>query len=80
MLTKGHLTRDEWNHLLRLFNIMNFLVFSCSHLLSIKKAEHDVEESSGKKEKRRACVSRNLSAKQSPSLDSGASYSWVNMR
>ena len=24
MLTKGNFTRDEWNHLLRLFNISNF--------------------------------------------------------
>ena len=23
--------RDEWNHLLRLFNIMSFSIFSCSH-------------------------------------------------
>ena len=27
MLTKGNVTRDEWNHLLRLFNIMNFSIF-----------------------------------------------------
>ena len=31
MLTKGSFTRDEWTHLLRLFNIMNFSVFSCIH-------------------------------------------------
>ena len=30
MLTKGSFTRDDWKHLLRLFNIMNFLMFSCS--------------------------------------------------
>ena len=29
MLTKESFTRDEWNHLLRLFNIMSFSVFSC---------------------------------------------------
>ena len=32
MLTKGSFTRDEWNHLLRLFNIMNFSMFSWRHL------------------------------------------------
>ena len=32
MLTKGSFSRDEWNHLLRLFNVMNFSMFSCSHL------------------------------------------------
>ena len=37
MLTKGNFTRGEWKHLLRLFNIMNFSMFSCSHFLSITK-------------------------------------------
>ena len=45
ILTKESFTRDEWNHLVRLFNIMNFSMFSCSHFLSIKKAGHHVEES-----------------------------------
>ena len=31
MLTKESFTRDEWNHLLRLFNIMSFSMLSCSH-------------------------------------------------
>ena len=31
MLTKAHFTRDEWNHLVHLFNIMSFSMFSCSH-------------------------------------------------
>ena len=30
-LTKGSFTLDEWNHLLRLLNAMNFSMFSCSH-------------------------------------------------
>ena len=55
MLTKSTFTRDEWNHLLRLFNIMNFSMFSCSHFLSVKKAKQHVEESSGKKDRRRTC-------------------------
>ena len=32
MLSKVSFTRDEWNHLLRLFNIMSFSMFSCSHI------------------------------------------------
>ena len=32
MLTKESFTRDEWNHLLRLFNILSFSMFSCSHI------------------------------------------------
>ena len=31
MLNKGSFTRDEWNHLLRLFIIMSVSMFSCSH-------------------------------------------------
>ena len=31
LLIRGSFTRDEWNHLLRLFNIMSFSMFSCSH-------------------------------------------------
>ena len=31
MLPKESFTRDEWNHLLRLFNIMSFSMFSCRH-------------------------------------------------
>ena len=31
ILTKGSFSRDEWNHLLRLFNVMSFPMFSCSH-------------------------------------------------
>ena len=36
ILAKGNFTRDEWNHLRRLFS-MNFPMFSCSHFLSNRK-------------------------------------------
>ena len=36
--TKGSSTRDEWCNLLRLFNIMNFSMFSRSHFRSVEKA------------------------------------------
>ena len=32
ILTKWDFTRDEWNHLLRLLNIIDFSMFSCRHL------------------------------------------------
>ena len=32
MLTKGSFTHGTWNHLLRLLNVMNFSMFSCSHV------------------------------------------------
>ena len=84
MLTNGNFTCDEWNHLLLLFNIMNFSMFSSSHFLAIKKPNtmskraqerRKREEPVVAKSKPVSLVSRNLSAKQSPSLDSGASYS-----
>ena len=31
ILTKGSFSRDEWDHLLRLFNTMSFSTFSCSY-------------------------------------------------
>ena len=31
MLTTGNFTRDEWNHLHRLINIMSISMFCCSH-------------------------------------------------
>ena len=33
ILTKGNFPRDEWNHLLRLFNIMDISLFSHSHFI-----------------------------------------------
>ena len=32
MLANGSFTRDEWYHLLRLFNVMSFSMYSFSHL------------------------------------------------
>ena len=34
MLTKGNFTRDEWNHLLCLFNISHFSYTNCSEVMS----------------------------------------------
>ena len=34
ILTKGNLTRDEWNHLLRLFNISHFSSTVCSEAMA----------------------------------------------
>ena len=49
LLTKESFSRDEWCNLLRLFNIMFFFsIFSCSHVRSIEKGKHQVEENSRK--------------------------------
>ena len=37
MPTKENFTRDEWDQLLHLLNIMNLSMFSCSHFLSNRK-------------------------------------------
>ena len=74
MLIEGSFTGDEWNHLLRLFNIMNFSMFSCSHLPSNmpKSAqERGTEERPAvAKSKVVSLISRSLSANPSPTLDS----------
>ena len=74
MLNRGHFTRDEWNHLLRLFNIMNLSMFSSSYFLSIKQPNTmskraqerrtEEEEPVVAKSKPASLVSRNMSAKQ----------------
>ena len=55
LLTKGNFTRDEWNHLLCLFNIMSFSVFSCSHSGLINKpktmSKRQQEETSREEER-----------------------------
>ena len=82
MLTKGNITRDEWSHLFRLFNIMNFSMFSCSLFLSIENpntmSERTQERRKGEelvvaKSRPVSLMSRSLSVNQSPMLYSGTS-------
>ena len=44
ILTKGHLTRDEWNHLLCLFNISHFSSISSLKAMSKRTPEDASEE------------------------------------
>ena len=39
VLTKGNFTRDEWNHLLCLFNIGHFSSAECSEVMSKRKTK-----------------------------------------
>ena len=73
MLTKGSFTRDEWNHLLRLFN--SFFFEQKGKPMSMRAQERKIEEELAAANLRSAClVSRNLlRTRQSYSLDSGAS-------
>ena len=50
LLTKGSFTRDEWSNLLRLFNIMNFSMFTHSHFRSKEKA-YTMSKKKGRPEK-----------------------------
>ena len=43
ILTKGNFTRDEWNHLLCLFNISHFSSTECSEVMS-KRTQKDSSE------------------------------------
>ena len=45
ILTKGKFTRDEWNHLLCLFNISNFSSINCLEAMS-KRTQEDASEES----------------------------------
>ena len=40
-LTKGSFSRDAWNHLLYLFNIVNFSMYSCSHFSNFLSDDPD---------------------------------------
>ena len=42
-LTKGNFTRDEWNHLLCLFNISHFSATNCLEVMS-KRTQEDAGE------------------------------------
>ena len=44
ILTKGNFTRDEWNHLLCLFNISQFSSINCSEVMSKRTQKDSGEE------------------------------------
>ena len=44
ILTKGNFTRDEWNHLLCLFNISHFSSAECSEVMSKRTQKDSGEE------------------------------------
>ena len=49
ILTKGNFTRDEWNHLLCLFNIGHFSSTGCSEVMSKRMQKDSGEEKSHSK-------------------------------
>ena len=93
MLTEGSFTLDEWDHLLRSVNIMNFSVFPAAIFFQTEKqsvVSKRAQESTAKegsavaKPRPMSLVSRNLlSVKKTPPLDSSASAleikSWIRV-
>ena len=86
-LTNGNFTRDEWNHLIRLCNIMNISVSSCSHFKSIIKSKimsKRPHEGKPREEDRVVVKSKPImssvlkSVNRIPMLDSGVSNSLGN--
>ena len=71
ILTKGNFTRDEWNHLLSLFDISHFSSADCSEVMS----KSTQEESSEEKVTAKSRPMMSLIAKASSNLSSSAAES-----
>ena len=73
ILTKGKFTRDEWNNLLRLFNISNFSSASCPKTMSKRTQERTGEERADVTEHRIVLYESNWKVHQN-------AVHWVNLR
>ena len=86
MLTKGNFTRDEWNHLLSLFNISHFSSTDCSEVMSKRTQEESGEERvTGKSRPMMGLIARapstlSSSASESPGKRSYESQSPLSMQ
>ena len=86
MLTKGNFTRDEWNHLLCLFNISHFSSSDCSEVMSKRTQEKSGEERVTAKSRpmmsliARAPSALSSSASESPGKTGYESQSPVSMQ
>ena len=73
ILTKGNFTRDEWNHLLTLFNISHFSSTSCIAAIA-KRAQQDsgegrVTAKSRPQERLRSCLLQLQQTRGGPRMD-----------
>ena len=80
ILTKGNFTRDEWNHLLCLFNISNCSSTNCLAVLSKKSQEDAGEERVTAKSKPMTNLVSRCSVRNPSVLASIASQSWGKTR
>ena len=69
ILTKGNFTRDEWNHLLTLFNISHFSSTACTAAMA-KRAQ---QESGGERVTAKSRPMMNLTARTPSAVSSSAS-------
>ena len=75
ILTKGNFTRDEWNHLLCLFNISHFSFTNCLEVMSKRTQEYAGEERVTAKSKPMMNLVSRYSARDPNVLSSTASES-----
>ena len=80
MLTTGNFTRDEWNHLLCLFNISHFSSAECSEVTSKRTQKESGEERvTAKSRPMMSLIARSIE-RPPPALSSTASESPVKTR
>ena len=70
ILTKGNFSRDEWNHLLFLFNISHFSTINCSDVMSKRTQKDSGEERVTAKSKPSRCSERTLDVLASTASES----------
>ena len=80
ILTKGNFTRDEWNHLLCLFNISHFSFTNCLEVMSKRTQENASEERVTAKSKPMMNLVSRCNVKDPNVLASTASESPVKTR
>ena len=80
ILTKGNFTRDEWNHLLCLFNISHFSSTNCSEVMSKRMQKDSGEERVTAKSKLMMNLVSRCSERNPDVLASTASQSPVKTR
>ena len=76
ILTKGNFTRDEWNHLLCLFNISHFSSTMCSDTM----AKRSQQDSRGERVTAKSRPMMNLIAKTPSHVSSSTSVSPEKLR
>ena len=72
MLTKGIFCRVEWNYLLRLFNVLNFSMFSCIHFSNFLSDSIGKQSAMSKRGQDATSSERSPMAKPNPTVPAKA--------